>query len=286
MSILVIGSTGTVGTQVVQEIARRGVKVHALVHKAHANHMDNVVQVKGDTNDIDSMREALTGIDTLFLLNPVVADELTRALLMLNLAMEVGIQRVVYFSMFNADSFFDCPHACAKYGAELMISKFGIPATILRPNYFFQNDGQPVIETHVYPMPIGSIGTSMADVRDIAEVAAIELIRRDESPVPLPTEIIEIHGPEVITAQSAVRMWTDVLEKEVTYPGDDLRAFEKRFKKMMSSSVTAYDVAGMFRGFQREGMVAPAGASGKIATMLGRPLRTYRAYAEETAANA
>ncbi len=286
MSILVIGSTGTVGTQVVQEIVRRGVQVHALVHKTHANHMDNVVQVKGDTNDIDSMREALTGIDTLFLLNPVVADELTRALLMLDLAIEVGIQRVVYFSMFNSDSFFDCPHACAKYGAELMIGKFGIPATILRPNYFFQNDGQPVIKTHVYPMPIGSIGTSMADVRDIAEVAAIELIRRDESPVPLPTEIIEIHGPEVITAQSAVRMWTDVLEKEVTYPGDDLRAFEKRFKKMMSSSVTAYDVAGMFRGFQREGMVAPAGASEKIATMLGRPLRTYRAYAEETAANA
>jgi len=286
MSILVIGSTGTVGTQVVQEIVRRGVQVHALVHKTHANHMDNVVQVKGDTNDIDSMREALTGIDTLFLLNPVVADELTRALLMLDLAIEVGIQRVVYFSMFNSDSFFDCPHACAKYGAELMIGKFGIPATILRPNYFFQNDGQPVIKTHVYPMPIGSIGTSMADVRDIAEVAAIELIRRDESPVPLPTEIIEIHGPEVITAQSAIRMWTDVLEKEVTYPGDDLRAFEKRFKKMMSSSVTAYDVAGMFRGFQREGMVAPAGASEKIATMLGRPLRTYRAYAEETAANA
>ena len=104
--------------------------------------------------------------------------------------------------------------------------------------------------------------------------------------MPLPTEIIEIHGPEVITAQSAVRMWTDVLETEVTYPGDDLRAFEKRFKKMMSSSVTAYDVAAMFRGFQREGMVAPAGASEKIATILGRPLRTYRGYAEETAANA
>lgn len=33
--------------------------------------MDNVVQVKGDTNDIDSMREALTGIDTLFLLIPL-----------------------------------------------------------------------------------------------------------------------------------------------------------------------------------------------------------------------
>ncbi len=284
MSILVIGSTGTVGTQVVQEIARRGVQVHALVHKTPASHMNNVVPVKGDTTDMESMRKAMSGMSTLFLLNPVVADELNRALLMLDLAIEAGIQRVVYFSMFNADSFFDCPHACAKYGAELMIDKFKIPATVLRPNYFFQNDA-PAAKTHQYPMPIGSLGTSMVDARDIGEVAAMELIKRDQSSVPLPTEIIEIHGPDVITAQSAARTWTEVLGKEVTYPGDDLRVFEQKTEKMLSSAL-AYDVAGMFRGFQREGMVAPDGASEKIAAMLGRPLRTYRAYAEETAANA
>ncbi len=284
MSILVIGSTGTIGTQVVAEIARRGVEVHALIHEAEAKRDDNVIPVKGDTTDMESMRNAMSGITTLFLLNPVVIDELSRALLMLNLAQEAGIQRVVYFSMFNADTFLDCPHACAKYATELMIEKFGISTTILRPNYFFQNDA-PAAKTHQLPMPIGSLGTSMADARDIGEVAAIELIKRDRSPVPLPTEIVEIHGPDVITAQSAVRTWTEALGKEVTYPGDDLHAFEEKFTKM-SSSATAYDVAGMFRGFQRDGMVAPDGASDRIAAMLGRPMRTYRAFAEETAAQA
>ncbi len=230
------------------------------------------------------MRKAMSGMSTLFLLNPVVIDELNRALLMLDLAQEAGIQRVVYFSMFNADKFLDCPHACAKYATELMINKFGIPTTILRPNYFFQNDS-PAAKTYQLPMPIGSLGASMVDARDVGEVAAIELIRRDRSPVPLPTEIIEIHGPDVITAQSAVRIWTEVLGKEVTYPGDDLRAFEKRTESMLSSAL-AYDVAGMFRGFQRDGMVAPDGASERNAAMLGRPLRTYRAFAEETAAHA
>jgi len=283
MSILVIGSTGTIGTHVVEEVARRGVEVHALAHKTKPMKRDNVIVVKGDTTVMDSMREALTGIDTLFLLNPVVVDELNRALSMLDLAREAGIQRVVYFSMFHADTFLDCPHANAKYATELMIRKFDIPTTILRPNYFFQNDGKPVVTTRVYPMPIGSLGTSMVDARDIAEVAALSLIKRDQSSVPLPTEIIEIHGPEVITAQSAVQTWTDVLGMDVTYPGDDLRAFEKRYEKMLSSA-TAYDVAGVFRGFQREGMVAPDGAAQRISDMLGRPLRTYRSYAEETAA--
>ncbi len=284
MSILVIGSTGTIGTQVVAQIARRGVEVHALIHEAEAKRDDNVIPVKGDTTDMESMRKAMSGITTLFLLNPVVIDELSRALLMLDLAQEAGIERVVYFSMFNADTFLDCPHACAKYAAELMIRKFEIPTTILRPNYFFQNDA-PAAKTQQLPMPIGSLGTSMADARDIGEVAAIELIKRDRSPVPLPTEIVEIHGPDVITAQSAVRTWTEALGKEVTYPGDDLRAFEEKFTKM-SSSATAYDVAGMFRGFQRDGMVAPSGSSDRIAAMLGRPMRTYKAFAEETAAQA
>ncbi len=285
MSILVIGSTGTIGTQVIEQIARRGHQVHALIHKSQARHNDNVVPVNGDTTDMESMRKAMSGIKTLFLLNPVVIDELNRALLMLDLAKEAGIQQVVYFSMFHADTFLDCPHACAKYATELMIRKFEIPATILRPNYFFQNDGQPVLKTHVYPMPIGTLGTSMVDARDIAEVAAIELIKRDQASAPLPTEIIEIHGPDVITAQSAIQTWTEVLGKDVSYPGDDLHAFEKKMEKMSSSAI-AYDVAGMFRGFQRDGMVAPEGAPQQIAALLGRPLRTYRAYAEEMAAHA
>ena len=283
MTILVIGSTGTIGTYVVRELSRRGSPVNALVHKAHAKHPDGVAHVSGDTTDMDSMRQALRGVTTLFLLNPVVIDELNRALLMLNLAREANIERVVYFSMFNADTFLDCPHASAKYATEQMIGKFGIPATILRPNYFFQNDGATVLATHQYPMPIGSLGVSMVDARDIAEVAAIELIRRDRSPTPLPTEIVEIHGPDVITAQSAVAIWSDVLGKDITHPGDDLRAFERKAAKM-TTSAEAYDVVTMFRGFQRDGMVAPAGGPERVASILGRPLRNYRGYAEETAA--
>ena len=114
MSILVIGSTGNIGSHVVQELADRKADVHALVHKTKSKFQPGVTQVKGDVTDMESMRKALVGIDTLFLLNPVVADELNRALLMLNLAVEAGIKRVVYFSMFHADIFLDCPHACAK----------------------------------------------------------------------------------------------------------------------------------------------------------------------------
>ena len=292
MAILVIGSTGTIGTRVVEALAKRGQPAFALIHErnpisalAHGGTgklPDSITPVKGDVTDMDSMRAALSGIDTIFLLNPVVPDEMTRAILMLDLAIEAGIKRVVYQSMFKSDEFLDCPHANAKFATEQMIRMFGIPTTILRPNYFFQNDGGPVTKTQIYPMAIGNIGTSMVDARDIGEIAAIKLIERDRSE-PLPTEIIEIHGSDVITATSAIATWKEVLGKEVKYAGDDLRQFENTFAKMSTSEI-AYDVAGMFRGFQRTGMIGSDAAVEATAKVLGHPQRTYRAYAEEMAA--
>ena len=282
MPILVIGSTGQVGSEVVNQLLRRNVEVRALVHEEKPELPREVKRIRGDVNDIDTVRKALAGITTLFLLNPVVPDELSRALLCLDLAAEAGVKGVVYFSMFHSDIFLDCPHASAKYAAELMIRDSGLPTTILRPNYFFQNDAPSVLKSSIHMMPIGSLGVSMVDVRDIAEVAALSLIERENAETPLPTKIIEIHGPDVMTSESAVAVWSSILGKKVTYPGDDLRAAEERFRSTMPSAA-AYDTVSMFRGFQRHGMVADPKAVDSVRQLLGRPLRTYRQYVEEVA---
>lgn len=280
MSILIVGSTGNVGSEITKQPTLRSADVYALVHNPKEKIPEGVKAIEGDVTDIRSMRKALKGIDTLFLLNPVVPDELNRTLLTMNLALEARVKGVVYLSMFNADVFLDCPHACAKYATELMIHKMQVPATILRPNYFFQNDGEAVVEKGEYPMPIGPRGVSMVDVRDIAEVAALALTKRHQSPGPLPIETIEIHGPDVINSESAVALWSEVLGKKVRYPGDDLHQAEQRFSAFMPSAMV-YDVVAMFRDFQKYGMVGSQDAVDRLTAMLGRPLRTYRAYAEE-----
>jgi hypothetical protein len=48
-------------------------------------------------------------------------------------------------------------------------------------------------------MPIGGKGLAMVDARDIAEVAAIELIRRDQAPGKLPIETLNLVGPDTLT---------------------------------------------------------------------------------------
>ncbi len=116
--------------------------------------------------------------------------------------------------MIHSDRFVNVPHFAVKSGAERMIERMGFSATILRPAYFIDNELmiKDVIFNHgVYPMPIGSKGIAMVDVRDIAEVAAIELIRREQAPGKLPIETINLVGPDTLTGSDVAAIWSDVL---------------------------------------------------------------------------
>ena len=110
MTILVTGSTGTIGSQVVQRLAAQNARIRALVRgdTSRAKIPAGVEPFQGDMTDVASMRTALKGIDTLFLLNAVAADEVTQALGTLDLAREAGIGRIVYFSVFNSALFGRC----------------------------------------------------------------------------------------------------------------------------------------------------------------------------------
>ena len=211
---------------------------------------------------------ALKGIDTVFVLNPFVADELTRALLTLRLAADAGVKGIVYFSMVNSDALVDVPHAAAKFAAERMIETLDLPATILRPNYFFQNDAmiKDALLKGVYAMPIGSTGAAMVDIRDIAEVAALELIKRDRATERLPRDLIDISGPEILTADALTAIWTDVLGKPIAYAGDDLKAFEKQIGAHLPAEM-AYDTTLMFDAWQKIGVQPMPGAVDRLVAM-------------------
>jgi uncharacterized protein YbjT (DUF2867 family) len=231
------------------------------------------------------MRAALAKASTLFLLTAVVADEVTQALITLNLAREAGIQRIVYFSVFDSDKFTNVPHFIGKYAVERMIEQFDLPATVLHPNYFMQNVARvkdAVLGHGVYPMPIGSVGLSMVDTRDIAEVASLCLLRREEAPGPLPREAIELAGPDVLTGEAIASIWTKVLNKPVRYGGDDLDAFEQMFRTFVPGW-RAYDTRLMMGRFQRDGLAARPGDIEKLTALLGHPLRSYHDFAVETA---
>jgi len=287
MTILVTGATGNVGRNVVEQLVNRGADVRALVRDpSKASFPAGVDVVQGDLLDVDSLRSAFAGVSTLFLLNGVVADEYTQALVALAVAREAGIERIVYLSVIHSDIYVNVPHFAGKFGVERMIEQMGLHATILRPAYFMDNEVtiKDVITGYgIYPMPIGARGLAMVDARDVGEIAAIELIRREQSAAPLPLERINVVGPDTLTGAGAAAIWSDVLGRTIVYPGDDTAGFEQNLRQFMPSWM-ALDMRLMAERFITDGMIPDGGDVDRLTTLLGRPLRSYRDYAAQITA--
>jgi uncharacterized protein YbjT (DUF2867 family) len=222
----------------------------------------------------------------LFLLNAVTADEYTQALIALNIARESGIERIVYLSVIHSDIYVNVPHFAGKHGVERMIEDMGLHATILRPAYFINNDlsiKDVVTGYGIYPMPIGSKGLAMVDTRDVGEIAAIELLRREQAAEPLPLNRINLVGPDTLTGADVAAIWADVLGRPIAYPGEDMAGFEQNLRQYMPSWM-AFDMRLMGKRFVTDGMVPEAGDVERLATLLGRPLHSYRGFVEEVVA--
>jgi len=279
MSILITGASGTIGSLVLQRLASENIDLKALVRTPGKTPLPaGVTEVVGDMNSPRSMRAALSSVRTLFLLNAVTPEEVTQALLTLNLAREAGIERIVYLSVIHAERYTNVPHFTGKHTVERMIDSLALPVTILRPAYFMQNDGQvrSVVEDHgIYPMPIGQAGVAMIDVRDIADIAAAELLARHHDEQALPPRTLELVGPQTLTATLAASVWSDVLQREIREGGDDLDRFEQQLAQY-GPDWLAYDMRLMMARIQTIGMHGKAGSVEVLEQMLGRPLRTYR----------
>ena len=79
-------------------------------------------------------------------------------------------------------------------------------------------------------------------------------------------------------------IWASVLGGGVCYGGDDLAAFESQAAGMMPGWM-AHDFRLMLRAFHRFGLLPGKDSRAIFEALIGHQLRTYRAFAEEAAAN-
>jgi len=278
--ILVVGGTGTVGAAVVQQLLARSADLRLFVRDAKAALPVGVESTVGDLMDPPAVERALAGVEKLYLLNAVTPDELTQALIVYDLAKRMGIKHIVYHSVFRVDAFPDVPHFASKLAIETALRTFDVPWTVIRPNYFFQNEAtlRDAILSGIYPTPLGERGISMVDVRDIAEAAAIALTTPGHE-----GKVYNLNGPDAISGPSAAAIWSEILGKGVRYTEADMDAFEEAARKR-APSWSAFDIRMMFEGYLERGFIAEAGNVETLTALLGHAPRSYRAFAEETAA--
>jgi uncharacterized protein YbjT (DUF2867 family) len=284
MKVLVTGATGTVGSELVNELLQRGAQVRALVRKQpKAGTFPGAVEIAiGDLTDPVSVAEALQGVDKLFLLNGNVPDELTQGLTAYGLAKKTGLKHVTYLSVFKSDEFLDVPHFAAKAMIEEVIRVGGMPYTILRPGYFVQNERrlEPVLNgMGVYPIPAGNQGWAVVDVRDIAVVATKSLTEAGHQ-----GKTYDLVSSEMLTGPGAAATWSKVLGKKIAYAGHgDFDAFEAQLRSSGMPSWVAYDIRAMFQGYVDRGFSNTEEQAARFAALLGHQPRTYSSYAAELA---
>jgi uncharacterized protein YbjT (DUF2867 family) len=279
MKILVTGGTGHVGSEVVKELQKRKADVRLLVRKQETPAPEGVQVMVGDLLDPVSVERALHGVDKLYLLNAVTPDELTQGLIAYDLARKLKLKHIVYHSVFRVEHFRDVPHFASKLAIESALREFDVPFTVIRPNYFFQNDASlkdPLTKAGIYPMPLGTVGISAVDIRDIAEATAIALTSDGHL-----GKTYNLNGPEVLSGPEVASIWSGLLGKEIRYPGDNLDAFEEQMREH-APSWSAFDIRMMFQGYLERGFVSERGDLETLTKLLGHSPRRYEDFARQT----
>jgi uncharacterized protein YbjT (DUF2867 family) len=283
MKTVVIGGTGNVGGAVVKELVRRGANVRVLARKQpEQGKLPAGVEVAvGDLLNPDSVEQAMQSVDKLFLLNAVVADELTQALIAYGIARRTGLKHITYVSVFKVEQFRDVPHFASKLAVENALREFGVPYTILRPGYYIQNDGtlkDALTGAGIYPMPIGTAGICAVDTRDIAEAAAISLTQEGHA-----GQTYDLVGPTLISGPGNAATWSRLVGTEIKYTGHNFDQWEQQMRAN-APGWRAFDLRMMFQGYFDRGFASTETEVARVTKLLGHTPRSYEDFATETAA--
>ncbi len=267
--ILVIGSTGTIGTPLVKALLAKGESVKAASRTGKA--AEGAEGVRFDYTDASTYTDAFDGVDRLFL---ILAGGRLDAIDALTPVVEEAARRnvkIVFLSVFGVDADDSIPYR----QVELKIIASGAPYVILRPNWFadnFHTYWKAGIEHGQIAVPAGEGKSSFIDVRDIADSAASAL-----TSTAFDNKAFNLTGPKAFSYGEAAAIISQAIGKPVGYSAvsDDV------FIGILTGAGVPKDYAAFLASIfypVREGWTSAV--TGDVETLTGhapRSLETYEA---------
>lgn len=253
--ILVTGATGNQGGAVSRHLLQRGnFAVRALVRDrnkpaAQALKQAGAELVVGDFSDRGSLDHALQGVSGVFSLQTFLADGLEAQIrdgkALADAAKATGIEHFVYSSVGSAERKTGIPHFDSTFEVEEYIRSIGLPATMMRPVFFFYNYNmmRSVIENGTLPQPL-SPDTKLQQLseEDYGEMVAQVFERRADF---LGREL-ELASVDMTMTEIAAA-FSRVLGKAVNYQQIPFEAFEQQ---------AGAEITLMYRWFENVGYAA------------------------------
>ena len=241
LMVLVSGATGSQGGAVTQALLASGHKVRALTRntespRARRLEEQGVELVRGDLDDADSLKQALQGVDSFYLMgSPQEAGadgEAKQGISMANAAKAANVGHLVYSSVANANLNTGIPHFDSKYLVEEHIKTLGTPYTISAPVFFMDNF---IAHWSLDALKAGKIMLAMPSdrslqqisVKNIGEFVASLINRREE----VFGKRFDIAGDE-LTGDECAGILTRITGHQLSYEASPLSVVKKQSDDM------------------------------------------------------
>jgi len=203
---LVIGATGKTGSRVAGELVTQGLPVR----RASRSGGD----VKFDWDDAQSYVPAVTGVQRIYLVGPVMrTDFVAEVSAFLDAAEREGVQHITFLSAYGTES---TPQNPGVREVELdLMERDRLSYSILRPTWFMQNFSETFLRPvdGVIAVPTGEGAEAFIDVEDIASAAVATL----SDPEAHAGAEYSLTGPDALTIAEAAAIISDVTGNPVTY---------------------------------------------------------------------
>jgi uncharacterized protein YbjT (DUF2867 family) len=278
--ILVTGSTGLIGSEVLRRLSQAGVPARAFTRdlkKAHK--MPGVTWVAGDLGKPETLPAAFDGAKTLFLLTHYLEDMVELQHNAIAAARAAGVSHVVKVSAFAATGHSRAPIGRWHYHVEQELQASGLAWTILRPHHFMQNllaQAEYVINEGVIYSASGDGKIPYVDGRDVGAAAAATLTTPGHA-----GKTYVLTGSEAISYRQAAETIGAVIGKPVRFVDESPdQARARRVREGLPPAVIESALA--IAAYQRAGGKTVTITS-TIADLTGRPPRTVDEFVREHA---
>lgn len=277
--IAITAASGHLGRLVLDDLLARGVEASGIRAAARdvtklADFAERGVEVVyGDYTDSESLRAALAGAEKVLLISSAGAseDRIKHHLNAVEAAKQAGVRHIVYTSIAHADNnpiSFSWVHK----DTEAALRESGIPATILRNNWYFENLLASVGLALEHGAFIGSAGDGKigyATRADYAAAAAAVLAGEGHE-----GKVYELSGDVALTNAQIAAEVTAQSGKQVSYASLPQQEYAKALEGFGLPSSIAADLAQADVAIS-EGALADA--TDTLSTLIGRPTTTIAA---------
>ncbi|ASQ90453.1 3-beta hydroxysteroid dehydrogenase [Prosthecochloris sp. GSB1] len=231
-NVLVAGGSGYLGRYVAREFKKRGNRVRVLVRNPEkimnpGEHGEPVLQgfvdevISGDATRPETIRGLCEGMDIVFSSLGMTRPDFRHSSFdvdymgnrrILDMALETGVKKFIYVSVFNAEKMLDISNIQAHEQFAGELRKSGMNYTIVRPTGYFSDMGQflNIVKSGVMPiLGEGDKRSNPIHAEDLAKVC-VDAAGNDLTD-------IDAGGPDVFTYRELAELAAETAGKTPLY---------------------------------------------------------------------